>query len=73
MKIFRLFLLALATALFAINFWAIDYNNLVAKESLWAYFRIVVAVVLIVLIVKTIRNAGKKIPVKPRTGRDAKK
>lgn len=40
MRIFRIVLLGLAMALFAINFWAIDYQDLWGKNSQWAYLRI---------------------------------
>lgn len=59
MKIFRLILLALATALAVINFWTIDYNDLWGTASQWAYLRIAAAaavalmVVLVVMIRKT--------------------
>lgn len=56
MKIFKLVLLGLATALAVINFWAIDYQDLWAKESLWAYFRIIVALFLIILLVRILRK-----------------
>lgn len=56
LRIFRLILLAVATALLVVNFWTIDYQNLIAKDSLWAYFRIGVAVLLIVLLVRIIRS-----------------
>ena len=41
MRIFRIVLLGLAMALFAINFWAIDYQDLWGKNSQWAYLRTV--------------------------------
>ena len=43
MRIFRIVLLGLAMALFAINFWAIDYQDLWGKSSQWAYLRILAA------------------------------
>lgn len=57
MKIFRLVLLGLVTALVVINFWTIDYQDLCAKENLWAYFRIAVALFLIVLLVRILRKS----------------
>ena len=38
MRMFRIVLLGLAMALFAINFWAIDYQDLWGKNSQWACF-----------------------------------
>lgn len=61
MKIFRIVLLALAMALFAINFWAIDYQDIWGKESLWAYFRIVLSFILVLLLVRMIKKNGKKL------------
>lgn len=60
MKIFRLILLALATALAMINFWTIDYSDLWGKASQWAYVRIAFAVVLMVVLVVMIRNTPVK-------------
>lgn len=60
LRIFRLILLAVATALLAVNFWTIDYQNLMAKDSLWAFFRIVVAIILIILLVRIIRSQGPR-------------
>lgn len=60
MKIFRLILLALATALAVINFWTIDYGDLWGKTSQWAYVRIAFAVVLVVVLVVMIRNSPVK-------------
>lgn len=56
MKIFRLILLALATALAVINFWTIDYNDLWGTASQWAYLRIAAAVALMVVLVVMIRK-----------------
>ena len=67
MKIFRLVMLAIATALFAINFWTIDYSALTSSVSLWAYCRIVMLGVIIVLLVSVIRKGNKRVPVKSRT------
>lgn len=47
-------------ALFAVNFWAIDYHNLWAKQSLWAYVRIVAAFVLVLILVSAVRRDLKK-------------
>ena len=66
MKVFRLILLAMATALAVINFWTIDYNDLWGKVSQWAYMRIAFAVVLVVLLVVMIRRTPDK---KARTGK----
>lgn len=60
MKKFRIILLAMAMALFAVNFWAIDYQDFVSKQSLWAYFRIAVAFLLVLLLVAGIRQDLKK-------------
>lgn len=60
MRIFRLILLAAATALAVINFWTIDYSDLWGKASQWAYIRIVLAVVLVVVLVGIIRKAPAK-------------
>lgn len=60
MKIFRVILLGLAMALFAVNFWAIDYHDLWAKESLWAYFRILMALLMVFLLLFMIRRDMKK-------------
>lgn len=49
MKITRIILLALAMALFAVNFWTIDYQDLWSETSLWAYFRIALALGLVLL------------------------
>lgn len=60
MKIIRIILLAAAMAVFTLNFLTIDYQDLVAKQSLWAYFRIVLAFVLVLLLVAAIRKDWKK-------------
>ena len=56
MKIFRLVLLGMATALAVVNFWAIDYQDLWVKQSLWAYFRIALALLLVGVLVHIIRK-----------------
>lgn len=56
MKIFRIVLLALAMALFAVNFWTIDYQDLLGKSSLGAYFRIGVALLLVLLLLVMIKR-----------------
>ncbi len=66
MKVFRLILLAMATALAVINFWTIDYNDLWGKVSQWAYMRIAFAVALVVVLVVMIRRTPDK---KARTGK----
>lgn len=62
MKIFRIILLALAMALFAVNFWTIDYQDIFAKASLWAYFRIALSFLLVFLLLAMVRRDmnGKK-------------
>ena len=60
MKVFRIVLLGMAMALFAVNFWAIDYQNFWAKHSVWAYFRIVAAFVLVLVLVLAIRRDFKR-------------
>lgn len=60
MRIFRLILLAAATALAVINFWTIDYSDLWGKASQWAYIRIALAVVLVVVLVGIIRKTPAK-------------
>jgi len=64
MKIFRIILLGMAMALFAVNFWAIDYQDFWAKQSLWAYFRIAVAFVLVLLLLFAVRRDFKQKPAK---------
>lgn len=60
MKVFRIVLLGMVMALFAVNFWAIDYQNFWAKQSVWAYFRIVAAFVLVLVLVLAIRRDFKR-------------
>ncbi len=60
MKKFRIILLAMAMALFAVNFLAIDYQDFLSKQSLWAYFRIALAFLLVLLLVAGIRQDLKK-------------
>lgn len=61
MKIFRIFLLAAAMAVFVMNFLTIDYNALLSSKSLWAYFRVGLTFVLILLLVVAIKkDMGKK-------------
>lgn len=60
MKVFRIVLLGMAMALFAVNFWAIDYQNFWAKQSVWAYFRIIAAFVLVLVLVLAIRRDFKR-------------
>lgn len=59
MKIFRVILLALAMALFAVNFWAIDYQHLWGKESQWAYIRIFAAFVILVIVLRMVKRDFK--------------
>ena len=60
MKIFRLILLAVATALAVINIWSVNSQDLWSEQNLWAYFRIGVALIIIVLLVRIIRKTGVK-------------
>ena len=60
MKIFRIILLGVAMALFAVNFIAIDFQDLYSKQSLWAYFRIGVAFVLIITLLVALRRDFKR-------------
>ncbi len=59
MKIFRVILLGLAMALFAVNFWTIDYQDLYSRTSLGAYFRIGVALLLVLLLLVMIKRDRK--------------
>lgn len=56
MRIFRIVLLGLAMALFAINFWAIDYQELWGKTSQWAYIRIGTAFIIVVFLLRMIKR-----------------
>lgn len=60
MKVFRIILLGLAMALFVMNFWTIRYEDWMGKASLWAYFRIVLAFVLVLLLLRMILKDRKK-------------
>ena len=60
MKIFRIILLAAAMAVFAMNFLTINYEALLSKQSVWAYFRIGLAFLLILLLVAAIRKDMRK-------------
>ena len=61
MTIIRIILLAMAMALFAVNFWAIDYQDLGSKTSVWAYFRIAIALGLVLLLLAMVRrDMGKR-------------
>lgn len=60
MKIFRIVLLALAMGLFAVNFLAVDYQDLWSKTSLWSYFRIIFALILVLLLLAMVRRDMKK-------------
>lgn len=59
MKIVRIILLGMAMALFALNFWAVDYQDLWSKQSMWAYFRILVAFILVIILLRAIRRDFK--------------
>jgi hypothetical protein len=60
MKIFRIILLGVAMALFAVNFIAIDFNDLYSNQSMWAYLRIGVAFILIVSLLVALRRDFKR-------------
>ena len=60
MKIFRIILLGIAMALFVVNFIAVDFNDLYSDQSMWAYFRIGVAFVLIVALLVALRRDFKR-------------
>lgn len=73
MKIFRIILLGLAMALFVVNFLTIDFQDLSGTQSLWAYCRIAIAFVLILLLVSFVRKdrkKAKKIKIASRIGHD---
>lgn len=59
MKIFRIILLGLAMALFAMNFWAIDYQDLWGKASQWAYLRIFAAFIIVIIVLKMVKRDTK--------------
>ena len=56
MRIFRIVLLGLAMALFAINFWAIDYQDLWGKNSQWAYHRILAAFIIVIFVLRMVKQ-----------------
>ena len=56
MRIFRIVLLGLAMALFAINFWAIDYQDLSGKNSQWAYLRILAAFIIVIFVLRMVKR-----------------
>ena len=56
MRIFRIVLLGLAMALFAINFWAIDYQDLGGKNSQWAYLRILAAFIIVIFVLRMVKR-----------------
>ena len=60
MKVFRIILLGVAMALFAVNFIAIDFNDLYSNQSMWAYLRIGVAFILIVSLLVALRRDFKR-------------
>ena len=60
MKKFRILLLVLAMAVFAFNFLTIDYQHLFAKASLFAYLRILLALILVFLLLSMVRKDLKK-------------
>lgn len=56
MRIFRIVLLGLAMALFAINFWAIDYQDLWGKNSQLAYLRILAAFIIVIFVLRMVKR-----------------
>ena len=63
MRIFRIVLLGLfpyttlfRSALFAINFWAIDYQDLWGKNSQWAYLRILAAFIIVIFVLRMVKR-----------------
>ena len=56
MRIFRIVLLGLAMALFAINFWAIDYQDFWGKNSPWAYPRILAAFIIVIFVLRMVKR-----------------
>ena len=60
MKIFRIILLGVAMALFAVNFIAVDFDALTSNQSLWAFGRIGVAFILILLLLQALRRDFKR-------------
>ena len=56
MRIFRIVLLGLAMALFAVNFWVINYQDLWGKTSQWAYIRIFAAFVIVIILLQMIKR-----------------
>ena len=56
MKIVRIILLAMAMALFLVNFWAIDYQQLWGKDSQWAYLRIGAAFVIVIVVLRMVKR-----------------
>ena len=56
MRIFRIVLLGLAMALFAINFWAIYYQDLWGKNSQWAYLRILAAFIIVIFVLRMVKR-----------------
>ena len=56
MRIFRIVLLGLAMALFAINFWAIDYQELWGKNSKCAYLRILAAFIIVIFVLRMVKR-----------------
>ena len=56
MKIFRIVLLGLAMALFAVNFWAIDYQDLWGQGSQWGYLRILAAFIIVIILLRMVKK-----------------
>jgi len=56
MRIFRIVLLGLAMALFAINFWVIDYQDLWGKNSQLAYLRILAAFIIVIFVLRMVKR-----------------
>ena len=56
MRIFRIGLLGLAMALFAINFCAIDNHDEMGKNSQWAYLRILAAFIIVIFVLRMVKR-----------------
>lgn len=56
MKILRVVLLGLAMALFAVNFWAVDYQDLWGSANQGAYVRILAAFIIVVVLLRMVKK-----------------
>ena len=56
MKTLRIIALGLAMAVFILNFWTIDYDNLTSESSLWAFGRIVAALALVIFTARMVKK-----------------